>query len=83
MLEKLHVESYALVDSVEISLSRGLNVLSGETGAGKSILVDALSLLLGEKGDAGAVRASSKESTVTGVFRVDGSSEALSWLSDR
>jgi DNA repair protein RecN (Recombination protein N) len=83
MLERLHVESYALVDSVEISLSRGLNVLSGETGAGKSILVDALGLLLGEKGDAGAVRASSKESTVTGVFRVDGSSEALSWLSER
>ena len=83
MLEKLHVEGYALIDSVEIDLSRGLNVLSGETGAGKSILVDALSLLLGEKGDTGAVRASSKESIVTGVFRVDGSDEALSWLSER
>ena len=83
MLEKLHVEGYALIDSIEIELSRGLNVLSGETGAGKSILVDALNLLLGEKGDATAVRESSEESVVAGVFRVEGNSEALSWLSER
>ncbi len=83
MLEKLHVEGYALIDSVEIDLCPGLNVLSGETGAGKSILVDALSLLLGEKGDPAAIRETGNESVVTGVFRVDGSAEALSWLSER
>ena len=83
MLEKLHVEGYALIDSVEINLSRGLNVLSGETGAGKSILVDALSLLLGEKGDAGSVREPGGESIVAGVFRVDGNDGALSWLAER
>ncbi len=83
MLEKLHVAGYALIDSIEIDLSPGLNVLSGETGAGKSILIDALGLLLGEKGDTGAVRAGDNEAAVSGVFRVAGHKEALSWLSAR
>ncbi|MBN1685805.1 MAG: DNA repair protein RecN [Spirochaetales bacterium] len=82
MLEKLHVKGYALIDDVEISLSKGLNVLSGETGAGKSLLVDALGILLGEKGDTGAVRAGDEEADVTGVFRVDGCDKALAWLSE-
>jgi DNA repair protein RecN (Recombination protein N) len=81
MLEKLHVEGYALIDSAEINLSAGLNVLSGETGAGKSILIDALGLLLGEKGDTSAVRAGDGEAVISGVFLVNDNQEALAWLS--
>jgi DNA repair protein RecN (Recombination protein N) len=83
MLDELHVEGYALISRLTIKFTKGLNVLSGETGAGKSILIGALSLLLGEKGDASAIRTGADEARVTGVIRVDGSPEAQQWLMDR
>ncbi len=82
MLEELHVEGYALIDHLTIKFTDGLNVLSGETGAGKSILIDALSLLLGEKGDASAVRAGADEARVSAIVRIDGSPEAQAWLEE-
>ncbi|MBT3273202.1 MAG: AAA family ATPase, partial [Spirochaetales bacterium] len=83
MLEELHVEGYALIDSISIIFSKGLNILSGETGAGKSILIGALSLLLGEKAGIESIRAGNNEAKVSGVFRVDGSRDAQRWLDDR
>ena len=83
MLDELHVEGYALINRLTIRFTKGLNVLSGETGAGKSILIGALSLLLGEKGDASAIRSGATEARVTGIVRVDGSPEAQQWLTDR
>lgn len=82
MLEELRVRNYALIDSLELSFSHGLNILSGETGAGKSIVVGALGLLLGEKGDTSAIRSGSEEAEVTGVINVENNGDAVRWLEE-
>jgi DNA repair protein RecN (Recombination protein N) len=81
MLEELSVLNYALIDRVHVRFSRGLNVLTGETGAGKSILVGALGLLLGQKADTSVIRAGADETVVNGVVNVAGNGDALAWLS--
>ena len=82
MIERLTVRNFILVDHLEIEFTPGFNVLSGETGAGKSILVGALSMLFGAKGDTDLVRGGADEAVVAGEFRVTGHSEGLQWLSD-
>ncbi|HEY7461026.1 MAG TPA: DNA repair protein RecN [Gemmatimonadota bacterium] len=71
MLASLRIENLALVESLELDLAPGLNVLSGETGAGKSVLVEALSLLVGERADPDMVRAGASSAVVEGVFRLE------------
>lgn len=83
MLEELSVLNYALIDRVHVRFSRGLNVLTGETGAGKSILVGALGLLLGQKTDTSVIRTGSDETVVNGVVRVAENPDALAWLASR
>ncbi|AKU90271.1 DNA repair protein RecN [Vulgatibacter incomptus] len=68
MLAALRIESLAIIDSLEVRFDKGLNVLTGETGAGKSILIDALALLLGGRADPAAVRAGRDEAVVEGLF---------------
>ncbi|WP_373044845.1 DNA repair protein RecN [Vulgatibacter sp.] len=68
MLAALRIESLAILSSLEVRFDRGLNVLTGETGAGKSMLVDALALLLGGRADPGAIRAGCDEAVVEGLF---------------
>ncbi|HUZ18494.1 MAG TPA: DNA repair protein RecN [Spirochaetia bacterium] len=80
MLEEIVVQNYALIDRITVHFGKGLNVLTGETGAGKSILIGALSLLFGAKGEADAVRTGAEEAVVSGVVRADANGEALSWL---
>jgi len=80
MLEALVVSNYALIERLEVRFTPGLNILTGETGAGKSILVGALGLLLGLKADPEAVRAGAEEAGVSGVIRLGGNREALAWL---
>jgi DNA repair protein RecN (Recombination protein N) len=80
MLETLVVANYALIERLEVRFTPGLNILTGETGAGKSILVGALGLLLGLKADPEAVRAGAEEAGVSGVIRLEGNREALAWL---
>ena len=80
MLESLLVANYALIDRLEVRFTPGLNILTGETGAGKSILVGALGLLLGLKADPDTVRAGAEEASVSGVIRLEGNREALAWL---
>ena len=72
MLRRLHIVEYALIDEVEVELGPGLNVLTGETGAGKSILVDSLSLLLGERASGHAIREGAERAVVEGLFEIDG-----------
>jgi len=81
MLEELSVHNFALIDRLSIKFSEGLNVLSGETGAGKSILIGALGLLLGQKGDPGVIRSGTEETLVSAVIRTDGNPEVSEWLS--
>ncbi len=71
MLLELRVENYAVIDNVAVEFARGLNLLTGETGAGKSILIDALALLLGDKASSDAVRHGTDKATVSAVFEAD------------
>ena len=73
MLAELRLENYAVVDNVVIEFASGLNLLSGETGAGKSILIDALGLLLGEKASSDVIRTGAERAVVAAVFDSDGS----------
>ena len=68
MLLELRAENYVVVDQASVTFSAGLNLLTGETGAGKSILIDALALLLGEKASADVVRHGAEKAVVTSVF---------------
>ncbi len=83
MLEELSVLNYALIDRVHVRFSSGLNVLTGETGAGKSILVGALGLLLGQKADTSVIRSETDETVVNGIVRVADNPDALAWLAGR
>ena len=69
MLLALRIENFTVVEEVEVGFGPGLTVLTGETGAGKSILVDALGLLLGTRADAGCVRSGAEEAVVEAVFQ--------------
>ncbi|HEV2753914.1 MAG TPA: AAA family ATPase, partial [Solirubrobacteraceae bacterium] len=71
MLLELRVENLLLIERAELRLAGGLNVLTGETGAGKTVLAHALDLLLGGRGKAGIVRPGAAEAYVEGVFELD------------
>ncbi|MGA3090886.1 MAG: DNA repair protein RecN [Terriglobales bacterium] len=72
MLGELRLENYAVIDNVVIEFASGLNLLTGETGAGKSILIDALGLLLGEKASSDVIRTGAERAVVAAVFESDG-----------
>jgi DNA repair protein RecN (Recombination protein N) len=72
LLLELRVENYAVIDSLVVEFAPGLNLLTGETGAGKSILIDALSLLLGDKASTEMVRHGAEKAVVSGVFDAEG-----------
>ena len=72
MLAELRLENYAVIDNVVIEFAAGLNLLTGETGAGKSILIDALGLLLGEKASTDVIRTGAERAVVAAVFESDG-----------
>src|SRR5829696_6088437 len=83
MLSELRIRNFALIDELAVRLGPGLNVLSGETGAGKSIIVGALSLLLGERASAEVVRSGAERASVEGVFDVGGRADVLGWMDER
>lgn len=82
MLKHLMIRSVALVDELGLTFENGLNVLTGETGAGKSIIVDAVSFLLGGRADKDMIRAGSTKAYVEGSFDVADNQSALSFLND-
>lgn len=71
MLLELNIENYAVVDKLRVRFHRGLNLLTGETGSGKSIVVDALSLLLGARASSELIRPGCRRARVAGVFEID------------
>ena len=83
MLSLITVRNYAVIDEVEVEFDAGLSVLTGETGAGKSILVDALGLALGDRADAGAVRKGCREAQIGVQFECPRDHPALDWLTER
>ena len=77
MLNRLHVRNFVLIDSLEIDFPEGLIIITGQTGAGKSILLGALSLVMGSKGDASLISGDAENCVVEAEFDVDPSDEAL------
>lgn len=80
MLRRLTIHDFVLVDRLELEFARGFGTLTGETGAGKSILVDALAFALGERADSGLIRTGSERSEVTVEFDLQGAPAAADWL---
>ena len=83
MLTELRIKNFAIIQSLTLPLARGFNVLSGETGAGKSIIVGALSLLLGERASADVIRTGAERATVEGVFDISDRAEIQALLDER
>jgi DNA repair protein RecN (Recombination protein N) len=83
MLIELRIKNFAIIESLTLPLSAGFNVLSGETGAGKSIIVGALGFLLGERGNADLIRTGAEKATVEGVFDTSDSLAVARIVDDR
>src|SRR5438045_5899293 len=83
MLTELRIKNFAIIESLTLPLARGFNVLSGETGAGKSIIVGALGLLLGERATADLIRTGADRATVEGVFDVRDRPELRALLDEK
>lgn len=75
MLTELRLENYAVIDNLVVEFGPGLNLLTGETGAGKSILIDALALLLGEKASMDVIRSGAERAVIAAVFEVEGQAD--------
>ena len=73
MLVELRLENYAVIDNIAVAFASGLNLLTGETGAGKSILIDALTLLLGEKASTEVIRSGADRAVISAVFEIESS----------
>ncbi len=80
MLKSLQVKDYALIEEIFVEFDSGLNIITGETGAGKSILIDAMSLLLGERASTEVVRKGSPKSIVEGIFNIEGNKKVKAVL---
>lgn len=83
MLTRLHIKDLAIVTTLDAEFSNGMTSLTGETGAGKSILIDALGLALGDRADTGMIRAGCDRAEITAVFQLDDSKEANQWLTQQ
>jgi DNA repair protein RecN (Recombination protein N) len=85
MLRSLNIRDFVIVDELDIDLDHGFTVLTGETGAGKSILLDALSLVLGERADPSQIREGKSKAEISALFSLDGSLKNVisSWLDEQ
>ena len=81
MLENLLIKNYVIVDELDLNFLLGFSSLTGETGAGKSILIDALSLALGSRSESGVVKKGNEKADITATFNLEGNDEAQAWLS--
>jgi DNA repair protein RecN (Recombination protein N) len=77
VLAELRLENYAVIDNLVVEFAAGLNLLTGETGAGKSILIDALALLLGDKASADIIRSGAERALISAVFEIDERTEKI------
>ena len=82
MLQEIHIQNYAVIDDLTVEFHSGLNLLSGETGSGKSIVVDALGLTLGGRATTDLIRTGCDKTTLTAVFRTTGKQAWKEWLGE-
>ena len=83
MLSHIRIRNFAIIDEAELELSPGMTVLTGETGAGKSILVGAMGLVLGDRADSATVRHGAERAEITASFEIDRDSPAIAWLREQ
>lgn len=83
MLKHLHIKNLAIIDELELDLEGGFSVLTGETGAGKSILIDAIGLVIGTRADAAMVRAGEEKAEISAEFSLEKKSATAAWLAER
>ena len=83
MLRSLQIRNFAIIDEIDITFNDDMTVLTGETGAGKSILIDALSLVLGERGSSNLIRNKEKRAEYTAEFEITNNNNALNWLVEK
>ena len=82
MIKSLQIQDYALIEKIDVDFNAGLNIITGETGAGKSILIDAMSLLLGERASSDVIRKGAEKSVVEGIFEVDKNKKVKTYLTE-
>lgn len=82
MLSLLTISNFALVDQLELELHKGMTAITGETGAGKSIMLDALGLTLGDRADLDVIRTGAERSDISATFSLDDNPEASAWLNE-
>ena len=80
MLLSININNYTLVETLEIEFSSGTTAITGETGAGKSLLLDALGMALGDRADTGTIRHGKDRAEITATFDIKGLEEASEWL---
>jgi DNA repair protein RecN (Recombination protein N) len=83
MLQELRIKNFAIIDELNLSFSKGLNILSGETGAGKSIILNAVHLLLGDKVTEEWIRSSEEEASVEALFDISGNLEVKERIKEK
>lgn len=83
MLVHLSIHNYAIVEHLDLEIARGMSVITGETGAGKSIMLDALGLALGDRADSGVVRPGTDKADILATFDLVDIPEAHAWLAER
>jgi DNA repair protein RecN (Recombination protein N) len=80
MLTHIHIKQFAIIESLSVDLREGMTVITGETGTGKSILIDALGLCLGDRADSSSVRHGAEQAEITALFQLNETSPAITWL---
>ncbi|MCX6163645.1 MAG: AAA family ATPase, partial [Ignavibacteriae bacterium] len=83
MLEKLYIKNYLIIKEAELNFTKGLNILTGETGAGKTIILDALSLILGERADYSIIKNEKEKLIIEGIFRIGNNKKVKRFLKDK
>jgi len=83
MIKRLHIRDFAIIEAIELEFSTGMTVLTGETGAGKSILIDALGLILGDRAETNVIRDGSDRAEITAVFEIDGNQAVIELLEEQ
>jgi len=82
MLKSFELKDYALIEHINVEFEKGFNIITGETGAGKSILIDAMGLLLGERASTDVIRKGATKSIVEGIFNVEGNKKVINLLKE-
>lgn len=83
MIKRLHIRDFAIIEAIELEFSDGMTVLTGETGAGKSILIDALGLILGDRAETNVIRDGCDRAEITAIFGIDGNQAVIELLAEQ